>query len=109
MNVTYLQVGSHLLRYDPQPNTSEIIDSESRILRHVHREHSSTAPLNFFVLEPLSEGLQSHTLHHLTHHDLDKDTATRRCILLIDFDALEHDPGNRICGDQMSEETGDIT
>jgi hypothetical protein len=52
---TYLQIFSHFLRDNSQPNTSEIIDSEPGVLRHVHREHTLAAPFNLLILKPLGK------------------------------------------------------
>ena len=67
---TYLQILSHLL------HAREVVNRESRILKHIHREHGFTTPLHLRILEPLRESLQSHPFHHLLHHNLNENTTT---------------------------------
>lgn len=67
---------THVFRRDSQPDTGQVVDSKSSILRIIHREHPTAASLDFVVLETLCHCLQAHCLGHLAQHNFDENTAT---------------------------------
>ena len=105
----YLQVLAHLLRDRSKPNTREIIDRESCILRVIQREHSPRQHPNLRIRKPLFDSRQSHRLHNLRKHDLHKDTARTRRGFFGDLDGFEYGPGDGVVREEMSEETRDVS
>lgn len=104
-----LEVLSHLLRQYTKSDTGEVVDGETGVLWVVHWEQILTCRPYFLVFEPLCKSLQTHTLHHLLHHDLDEDTGTRCCIVLVHFDGTEVGPRYRVISKHVSKETRDVT
>ena len=100
---------THILCQSTQSYTRQIVDGKPRVLRIVHWEHPRTTPLDFIILESLRNRLQAHTLGHLVQHDLDEDTATRRSVFFGQLDALHDGPVDRVGGEEMTKEAGDIT
>lgn len=107
--ITYLQVLTHILGERAEPNASEIIDGEPRVLRDIHGEHPLAGDPDFRILEPLRQLLQPHALHHLVHHDLHEDTATGGRVVFVDFDAAHDRPGDGVGREEVSEEFGDVS
>ena len=99
---------THLFCDSTKPNTCEVVDGKSGVLRVVQGEHTTASPLDFIVLEALHHNLQTHGFSHLVEHDLDEDTATRRRVLFSQFDAFHDAPRDRIGGEKVSEEASDI-
>jgi hypothetical protein len=104
----YLEILSHTLRNNAQPNAREIVNGKPRIFRNIHREHPFTGLRHFRILKSLSKRLQPHTFHHLPHHYLDENpTATCR-IVLVDFYTLKDCPGDRVRCEEVTKESSNI-
>lgn len=99
---------THLLGDGTQVDGSEVVDRETSVLRVVHREHTAARHPDFGVLEAFCNRLEAHALRNLVEHDLDEYTGTGRRVVFGQLDAVEYVPGDRVRGDEMTEETRNI-
>ena len=90
-------------------DTREVIDAESRILRHVHWEHARTRVLDFRILEPFLQCSQPHCFHHLRHENLDEDATATGRLVFVHVDTLKACPIDCVRREKMPKEPCNVS
>jgi len=100
---------AHFLRDGAHTDTGKVVDGETGIPSVVSREDTVEAWTQHVVFQSSLQFSHAECFNEVLEEDLDEDTATRCCFLLIEMHNRKNMPANSIGAEHMTEEASDIS
>lgn len=102
------EVLSHLLGQDAHANAGEVVDGEPDVARVLSREEALEAGPQRLIGHACSELNQADFFRNVLEQNLDKDTATRRGLLLVEVDDGEAVPAQGVGSKHVTEQHSNV-